>query len=48
MPTTHEVENQPPPLESYDLLGRDLALTEALAREGAGWALEAGGSSAPR
>ena len=40
MPDTHEVENQPPPLESYDLLGRDLALTEALAREGAGWALD--------
>ena len=35
---THEVTNQPPPLENYDLYGRDTALAEALHREGAGWA----------
>ncbi len=40
MPATHQVENQPPPLEGHDLLGLDLALTEALHREGAGWAEE--------
>ena len=35
---THEVANQPPPLEDYDPLPRDAALAEALRREGAGWA----------
>ncbi len=37
---THEVLNQPPPLVPYDIVGRDRALTEALGREGAGWAVE--------
>jgi len=36
---THEVVNQPPPLVDYDVAG-DAALTEAAAREGAGWALD--------
>src|SRR5579884_2488226 len=35
---THEVTNQPPPLEGYDVFGADPALREALEREGAGWA----------
>lgn len=35
---THEVTNQPPPLEDYNLFASDTALKEALAREGAGWA----------
>jgi putative acyl-CoA dehydrogenase len=33
-----EVRNQPPPLESYDLLNSDAVLREALRREGASWA----------
>jgi putative acyl-CoA dehydrogenase len=37
---THEVLNQPPPLEGYDLFREDRVLTEALAREGASWAEE--------
>jgi len=37
---THEVTNQPPPLEDYDVFGADPALREALEREGAGWAAE--------
>jgi len=37
---THEVFNQPPPLEDYDLLASDAALGEALEREGASWARE--------
>src|SRR4051812_32471019 len=36
---THEVVNQPPPLVGYDVAA-DAALTEAAAREGAGWALD--------
>src|SRR5262249_57895158 len=40
MPSTHEVLNQPPPLEHYDLFSTDRALVEALEREGAGWARE--------
>jgi putative acyl-CoA dehydrogenase len=36
---THEVVNQPPPLVDYDVAG-DAALTEAVGREGAGWALD--------
>lgn len=36
--TTHEVTNQPPPLEGHNTVAPDLALQEALAREGAGWA----------
>jgi putative acyl-CoA dehydrogenase len=37
---THEVINQPPPLTGYDLFGADRALSEALEREGAGWAVD--------
>jgi putative acyl-CoA dehydrogenase len=37
---THEVLNQPPPLEGYNLFEHDRALREALHREGAGWAVE--------
>lgn len=35
---THEVLNQPPPLENYDLFAADVALREGVAREGATWA----------
>ncbi|HVO24132.1 MAG TPA: acyl-CoA dehydrogenase family protein [Candidatus Margulisiibacteriota bacterium] len=35
---THAVLNQPPPLEGYNLFEQDRALSEALQREGAGWA----------
>jgi putative acyl-CoA dehydrogenase len=35
---THVVENQVPPLVDWDAYRRDAALTEAVAREGAGWA----------
>ncbi len=35
---THEVFNQPQPYGGYNLLARDQALQEGLAREGAGWA----------
>ena len=35
---THLVENQPPPLENYEAYCDDLALKEAVHREGAGWA----------
>jgi putative acyl-CoA dehydrogenase len=38
MPTTHEVLNQPPPLERYNLFDQDRALADALRREGADWA----------
>ncbi|HEY7069864.1 MAG TPA: isovaleryl-CoA dehydrogenase [Acidimicrobiales bacterium] len=40
MAPTHEVLNQPPPLEGYDVFGADAALVEATEREGAGWAVE--------
>jgi putative acyl-CoA dehydrogenase len=40
-PVTHEVSNQPPPLEGYDVFGTDRALVEALTREGAAWAADA-------
>lgn len=36
--TTHEVTNQPPELENYNLYAEDTALQEALKREGAEWA----------
>ncbi len=36
--STHEVLNQPPPLEGYDVFSADAALGEAVEREGAGWA----------
>lgn len=35
---THEVFNQAPPLDGYDVFGSDPALVEAVVREGAGWA----------
>jgi len=35
---THEVVNQPPALEGYDMFSQDRALAAALDREGAGWA----------
>jgi putative acyl-CoA dehydrogenase len=37
---THEVSNQPPPLEGRNLFDDNLPLVEALTREGAGWALQ--------
>jgi putative acyl-CoA dehydrogenase len=37
---THEVANQAPPLEGRNLFEDNVALVEALEREGAGWALE--------
>jgi putative acyl-CoA dehydrogenase len=37
---THEVLNQPPPLERRNLFEDDVALAEALEREGGGWARE--------
>jgi putative acyl-CoA dehydrogenase len=37
---THEVRNQPPPLEDVDLFASNRPLAEALEREGAGWARE--------
>lgn len=37
---THEVTNQPPPLENVNLFALDVALQEGLVREGASWALE--------
>ncbi len=33
-----EVQNQPPPLEPYNLFTSDAALREAVRREGANWA----------
>ncbi|CAN7535237.1 isovaleryl-CoA dehydrogenase [Trinickia sp. LjRoot230] len=40
-PATHEVTNQAPPLDSYNLYASDAVLTAALEREGAGWHREA-------
>jgi putative acyl-CoA dehydrogenase len=40
---THEVSNQPPPLEDLDLFETNRPLVEALEREGAGWARELAG-----
>jgi len=37
---THEVKNQPRPLEDYNLYTEDAALQEAAQREGAAWAQE--------
>jgi len=37
---THQVENQPPELENYNLFTQDKALTEAVTREGGDWALD--------
>jgi putative acyl-CoA dehydrogenase len=39
-PATHEVVNQPPPLEGRNLFTDHVALVEALEREGGGWARE--------
>ncbi|MGH2683766.1 MAG: isovaleryl-CoA dehydrogenase [Actinomycetota bacterium] len=36
--STHEVTNQPPPLENINLFEQDPALVEAVRREGAAWA----------
>ena len=38
MALSHEVLNQPPAREGHDCYAEDVALTEAVAREGAGWA----------
>ncbi|MCA9077103.1 MAG: isovaleryl-CoA dehydrogenase [Planctomycetaceae bacterium] len=38
--TTHQVENQPPPLVDYDAIGSDAALVEGIEREGGGWAID--------
>ena len=35
---THQVSNQPPPLEGYDVFSQDRALVEGVEREGGGWA----------
>ncbi|HWX12995.1 MAG TPA: isovaleryl-CoA dehydrogenase [Trinickia sp.] len=40
-PATHEVSNQTPPLEHYNLYTTDAALMAAVAREGAGWHAQA-------
>ncbi len=40
MAETHQVLNQPPELDGYDLAGADPVLLHALEREGAGWAAE--------
>jgi putative acyl-CoA dehydrogenase len=37
---THEVLNQPPPLEPYNAFDADRALVDALAREGGDWGLD--------
>lgn len=41
MAETHQVLNQPPELDGYDLAGADPVLLHALEREGAGWAAPA-------
>jgi putative acyl-CoA dehydrogenase len=40
MAATHEVTNQPPPLDGYDVFEADAALVEAVEREGAAWAAD--------
>ena len=37
---THRVENQPPALENYNVFTTDVALQEAVKREGGGWGFE--------
>src|SRR5664280_2940419 len=37
---THEVFNQPPPLQGVDVFASNVPLVEAVAREGAGWVTE--------
>jgi putative acyl-CoA dehydrogenase len=39
MPPTHEVRNQPPPLEDYDVFANDTALIDGVCRLGGDWAL---------
>jgi putative acyl-CoA dehydrogenase len=38
--TSHDVENQAPPLVPYNVYEADLALREAVEREGAGWGID--------
>jgi putative acyl-CoA dehydrogenase len=38
--TTHEVLNQPPPLEGYNLFEQDAVLRESVEREGGAWGLD--------
>ena len=38
---THEVLNQPPPLDGYDMAAAEPTLIDALERNGAGWAVDA-------
>ncbi|MEM6730515.1 MAG: isovaleryl-CoA dehydrogenase, partial [Myxococcota bacterium] len=38
---THVVDNQPPPLEDYNVFESDTPLQEAMQREGAEWAIDA-------
>ncbi len=38
--SSHEVQNQPPPLESYNLFEQDAVLRQAIEREGGAWGLE--------
>ena len=40
VPPTHEVTNQPPPLQDYDVFTADVALRQATTREGAAWAVD--------
>jgi len=37
---THEVLNQPPPLQDYDVFGSDQALADGVRRENGAWAIE--------
>ncbi|HEX7610475.1 MAG TPA: hypothetical protein VF380_07370, partial [Solirubrobacteraceae bacterium] len=37
---THEVFNQPPPLQGVDVFTSNVPLVEAVEREGAGWVRE--------
>ena len=39
---THDVTNQPPPLQDIDLFSTNVPLVEAVRREGAEWVLERG------
>ena len=38
--STHEVENQAPPIAPYNVFAADVALGEALEREGGGWGID--------
>src|SRR4051812_33062556 len=38
--TTHEVLNQPPPIQPYNVFEADTALGEAIEREGGGWGID--------